>query len=198
MSEFVEKLRQEFLDKEYADAYTEEFFNLYIATQIKVLREQRNLTQAQLADLSGMKQERISVLENANYESWSIKTLRKVARAFDVTLHVTFETFSHAIAEADKFGRDSLERMPREDDLREPMSPVVSEASVVEMQSSGLEKPAQDAPKSAKETAYGKIRRLDIGISYSSAVGASRRMHEAPEQRNLLQRNQKTGSMALQ
>jgi len=197
MSEFAENLRQEFLDKEYADAYTEEFFNLYIATQIKVLREQRNLTQAQLADRSGMKQERISVLENANYESWSIKTLRKVARAFDVTLRVTFETFSHTIAEAEKLGRGSLERMPREDDLREPISPVVSEASVVEMQSSGREKSTQDAPKSAKETAYGKVRRPEVGISHSSAKVVSRRIYEVPEQRKLLQRNQQTGSVEL-
>jgi len=130
MSEFAENLRREFLDKEYADAYTEEFLNLYIATQIKVLREQRNLTQAQLAELSGMRQERISVLENANYERWSIQTLRKLARAFDVTLRVTFETFSHTIAEIEGFSGTALERMHREEDLSEPIPPVVSETSI--------------------------------------------------------------------
>lgn len=198
MSEFAENLRQEFLDKEYADAYTEEFLNLYIATQIKVLREQQNLTQAQLAELSGMRQERISVMENANYQSWSIKTLRKMASAFDVTLRVTFETFSHTIAEIEGFGRATLERMPRENNLSEPISPVVSETSILQMQSFGREKPTQAAQKSAEETAYGSTRRPRHGISYSSAEGASRHMHETPGPRHLLQRNRQAGSMALQ
>ena len=41
MSELVEKLRDEFRDKEYRHAYADECLNTMIATQIKVLREQR-------------------------------------------------------------------------------------------------------------------------------------------------------------
>lgn len=117
MSEFENKLIEEFKDKEYADAYVEEFLNQYIATQIKVLREQRNLTQVQLAEKANMQQVRISVLENVDYESWSIKTLKTLAEAFDVTLNVSFDTFSSTIKRMEGFSRESLERLSREDDL---------------------------------------------------------------------------------
>lgn len=110
-------LRKEISDKEFADGYVDEFLNMSIATQLKVLREQRGYTQQQLADLAGMKQERISVLENVNYSSWSINTLRKLAVAFDVTLRVSFETFGSRLAEMENFTRKSLQRMSRAEEL---------------------------------------------------------------------------------
>lgn len=111
------KLRKKFSDREIANAYVDEFLNMSIATQLKVLREQRRLTQKSLAELAGMKQERISVLENVNYSSWSINTLRKLAAAFDVRLRVSFETFGSCLAEMENFTRESLERMSREEEL---------------------------------------------------------------------------------
>lgn len=111
------KLRKKFSDREIAHAYVDEFLNMSIATQLKVLREQRRLTQKSLAELAGMKQERISVLENVNYSSWSINTLRKLAAAFDVRLRVSFETFGSCLAEMENFTRESLERMSREEEL---------------------------------------------------------------------------------
>ena len=117
MNELYNILREEFKDKEYAHAYLDEFLNTYIATQIKVLREQRNLTQAELASLTVMKQSRISLLENANYSMWSISTLQKIAEAFDVSLKVSFESFSTRINDIVNFNRQSLERLSRENDL---------------------------------------------------------------------------------
>lgn len=118
MSELAEKLREEFLkDKEYAHAYMEEFENSYIATQIKVLREQNGFTQNELAELAEMKQERISVLENVNYSSWSVNTLRKLARAFDLVLHVSFENFGDEIINITSLDRDKLSRTSRKVDL---------------------------------------------------------------------------------
>ena len=193
MSELAENLRQEFLDKDYADAYTEEFLNLYIATQIKVLREQRNMTQAQLAELSGMKQERICVLENANYESWSIKTLRKVARAFDVTLRVSFETFSHTIAEIEKFNRMTLERAPRGVDLSKPILSPVRRTNVTELQLLGREKSMQAAEVSAFAAAYTSIHKPKHEIREHSAESASRLSMEHPQS----QHNQYPGSMVM-
>ena len=118
MSELSGTLEREFLDKEYAHVYVNEFLSAYIATQIKVLREQRGMTQHELALAAEMKQARISLLENINYSSWSIKTLQRLADAFDVTLRVSFEEFSTCIGDIQKFGRPALERRPRLDDLR--------------------------------------------------------------------------------
>jgi transcriptional regulator with XRE-family HTH domain len=112
-----EKLKPDLADKEFAHGYVDEFLNVSIATQLKVLREQRELTQEQLANLAGMKQERISVLENVNYSSWSINPLRKLAKALDVTLKVSFETFGSRLIDMGNINRRSLERMSREDEL---------------------------------------------------------------------------------
>ncbi len=117
MKELVKTLVGEFDNKEYAHAYLEEFSNMEIATQIKVLREQRGLTQAQLADLAGMKQERICALEDVDYRSWMLKTLRKLAEAFDLSLKVSFESFSNRAFDVDGLSRSKLERASRDEDL---------------------------------------------------------------------------------
>ena len=116
MSELRGNLREEFQDKEYRHAYADESLSTYIATQIKVLREQRQLTQRELAERAGMAQPRIAVLEDVNYSSWSIKTLRRLAEAFDVRLSVKFENFSSLIPEIERLGRDTLERESFDED----------------------------------------------------------------------------------
>lgn len=116
MNELRSSLREEFHDKEYRHAYANEALNAYIATQIKVLREQNVLTQKQLADAAGMAQPRVALLEDVNYSSWSINTLRKLAKAFDLRLSVRFETFSSLIPEIETLSTESLERASFEDD----------------------------------------------------------------------------------
>jgi transcriptional regulator with XRE-family HTH domain len=111
------ELVESFEDKEYANAYVADFLNAAIATQIKVLREDRNLSQKQLAELTEMKQSRISLMENVNYSSWSLATLRRLAAAFDVSLNVSFEAFSKTISEISSFSRESLQRKSRDEDL---------------------------------------------------------------------------------
>jgi transcriptional regulator with XRE-family HTH domain len=110
MSELRDNLKEEFQDKEYRHSYADESLSTYIATQIKVLREQRRLTQKELAKRAGMAQPRIAVLEDVNYSSWSIKTLRRLARAFDIRLSVKFENFSSLIQEIESLDRVALER----------------------------------------------------------------------------------------
>jgi len=117
MKQLSLRLRNEFQDKEYAHAFVDSFLNASIATQIKVLREQREWTQKKLASEAEMEQPRISVLEDVNYDKWSISTLKKLAEAFDVTLSVSFETFTDNINDITGFSRESLERLSREDDL---------------------------------------------------------------------------------
>lgn len=119
MKELVKTLVNEFEDKEYAHAYMEEFSNMAIAAQIKVLREQRGWTQAQLADAAKMKQERISALENVDYDAWTVKILRRLAKAFDLTIKISFEKFSDSISDISKLNAESLKRASRVQDLKE-------------------------------------------------------------------------------
>jgi len=116
MTDIKKSLRKELLDKEYAQGYAESFFNAFLAAQIKILREQRGMTQAALAVAIGTTQTGISRFENVIYSSWSIRTLIKLARAFDVRLKVSFETFGSLPDEVIHFQRENLERVEREKD----------------------------------------------------------------------------------
>lgn len=110
MSELRERLKEEFEDREYRVAYAEDFLNTSIATQLRVLRDERELTQTQLGQLVGTPQAGISRIENVNYSGWNITTLQKVARALGVRLKVSFETFGSLLDECEEFSRESLER----------------------------------------------------------------------------------------
>jgi hypothetical protein len=65
---------------------------------------------------AGMLQPRLSVLEDSSYSSWSISTLRRLARAFDLTLKVSFESFASFIFDFESLGRETLERTSFKDD----------------------------------------------------------------------------------
>jgi transcriptional regulator with XRE-family HTH domain len=116
MSDTIDHLRDELKDAEYSEGYAESFLDSYIATQIKVLREQSGLSQKGLADLLGMRQGVISRIENVNYSKWNVSTLKKLARAFHVRLKVSFETYGSLLADVSAFSRESLQREPRERD----------------------------------------------------------------------------------
>jgi transcriptional regulator with XRE-family HTH domain len=125
MSDTSDALRSELRDPEYSEGYAESFLNSYIATQIKVIREQRKMKQSDLAREVGTTQTAISRIENVNYSSWNINTLKKLARAFRVRLLVSFETYGTLPDEVDKFSQQSLQRAERENDpgLLERKSP---------------------------------------------------------------------------
>src|SRR5215212_6254119 len=111
-------LRDEFIheDEDYRYAYAEDFLNTYIATQIKVLRDQRGMKQEDLANATGTKQSGISRLENVNYSNWKTDTLKKLARALGVRLRISFETFGSLLDEDATFSRERLMRPKFEDD----------------------------------------------------------------------------------
>lgn len=113
MLESDKSLREELIetreDKEYRHAYWDENLNATIATQIKVLREQRDWKQVGLANEAAMKQPMISRYENVNYSSWSISTLKRLAVAFDVILDVRFRSFRDLVDLTENFSREALQ-----------------------------------------------------------------------------------------
>jgi transcriptional regulator with XRE-family HTH domain len=129
-----EMLKGEFSDPEYRYGYSEDFLNTSIAVQIRVLREQRGLTQEELALAIGTKQAGISRLENVNYSAWKTQTLRKLARALGVRLKITFETFGTLLDDAAEFGRESLQRADFDSDpvFHETSAPEVHEVAMGE------------------------------------------------------------------
>ena len=111
-----DRVLQRFSDFVYRHSYVDSFVDSYLATQIKVLREQRGLTQTALAGLAKMKQSQISRLEDVNNSSWNVGTLKKIARALDLVLVVRFESFGKILPDVEGFGRSALERVSFDND----------------------------------------------------------------------------------
>jgi transcriptional regulator with XRE-family HTH domain len=88
-------LLEDLKDKETRDIYVEEHIITGLPFQIHGLREKHGLAQSELAKRAGMAQERISKLEDPNYEFIpKIPTLLKLASVFDVPLIVKFGSWS--------------------------------------------------------------------------------------------------------
>lgn len=111
-----EAMRMEFHDPEARVDYAAMFLDSSIALQIKALRLQRKWSQKELAVRAGMRQSRISAMEQADYSSWSIRTLQRLAKAFDLALMVNFESFGVLLESIGKSGRSAFERQSFSDD----------------------------------------------------------------------------------
>lgn len=107
-AEFKKLLR----DKEYRDAFVSAAINVGIPSQIRALREQkdRDWSQGELGDKANMAQESISRIEDPSRGSVNnIKTLLRLASAFDVGLLVKFVPFSELIERKLTLSIESLE-----------------------------------------------------------------------------------------
>jgi transcriptional regulator with XRE-family HTH domain len=79
-----------------------------IASQIRELRKRRDMTQSVFANKSGMKQSAVSRIEQAEYSSWTLSTLFKVAFALNARWRVTLQPIEEAVKEY-----DDLEKKPQ-------------------------------------------------------------------------------------
>jgi len=117
MSKTRERVTRELLDQEDRTDYAVEFGDSSIALQIKALRLKHGWTQAELGERAGgMKQSRISDMENVDYSSWSVATLRRLAQAFDLPLIVSFESWGKFVDDVMRLSRSALERPPFDED----------------------------------------------------------------------------------
>lgn len=107
---------EEFRDKEYREAYADDYLNTRVASQIRAIREQRDMTQQDLAESIGTHQAGVSRIENVNYSGWSIRTLKKIAHAFDCRLHISFETYGSLLERGAGYSRRVLQRPKFEED----------------------------------------------------------------------------------
>ena len=80
-------------DKEYRDSYLESSVRAGIGYQVQAIREQRNLTQRDLASLTGTTQSSISRLEDEEYGRVSLQTLLSIAKATETALIVRFAPY---------------------------------------------------------------------------------------------------------
>ena len=110
---YKEELLENLKDKEYRKAFVDAHINNGISFQIRSMRG--DLTQGQVGELAGMKQEQISRLENPNYGRFTLNTLKEIAAAFDVALTVRFVPFSDLVKWDINLSSESL-NVPRYDE----------------------------------------------------------------------------------
>ena len=91
--------RREKIIKDLKDSkeYREEHINTGVSFQIRALREQKGWSQKELGIHTRMAQETISRIEDPNYGKLTLKTLKRLASAFDVALMVRFVPFGELV-----------------------------------------------------------------------------------------------------
>ena len=107
----------DFANKEYAHSRMQSNSVNRISAQIYALRKQRSLSQNDLAELTGFTQERISKMESGHFDSLTMKTLNKLAAAFDVNLSIEFNSVSNGIKDIVNLSSASLNVVSRSDTL---------------------------------------------------------------------------------
>lgn len=100
--------KPEWEEKEYRQAYAEAAVEQGIAFQVRINREKRRMTQADLALAIGTKQSAISRMEDPEYGKHSIPQLIKVAAAFDCSLIIKLASFSCLARESNSLSEDEL------------------------------------------------------------------------------------------
>lgn len=80
-----------------------------ISHQIRILRQQRKWTQAELARRLNTSQTVVSRLEDPSYGRWNVRTLLELSNAFDVGLFVRFMPFAKFLTATADISRENLE-----------------------------------------------------------------------------------------
>lgn len=108
----------ELRDKQYRDAYVASQIRMSLPIQIRELRKSRDMTQPQLATLSGMTQPRISEIERPGERRLNIETLLRIASAFDVALQIRFVPFEELMDWSEGVDLDHFSVIPFIEELR--------------------------------------------------------------------------------
>ena len=87
---FKSRLREELKDPEFKRHYENERQALKLAIKIAALREQKGLSQQELAKRMGTSQQAISRIESGEYEGFTLKTLEKIAEATGMKVKIDF------------------------------------------------------------------------------------------------------------
>jgi transcriptional regulator with XRE-family HTH domain len=95
-------------DPDYRNAFVSSTVAARIAVRIYNLRKKAGWTQPQVAEKAGMKQARVSVLEQGDYENFTFSTLKKLAAAFNVAVLVDFVSFPDFLKWSESINSESV------------------------------------------------------------------------------------------
>ena len=87
----VDIMNREFGNDPETRRYIENYkLNMHVAQLIYDARDDAGLTQKQLAEMVGTKQQVIARLEDADYEGHSLSMLRRIGEALELELEIRF------------------------------------------------------------------------------------------------------------
>ena len=112
----ISKLWQKLRNKAHRDGYMEAQLSIEVPFQIRALRKARGWTQAQLSERCGIPQARISYVEQPGRDPLSLRTLYRLASAFDVGLLVQFVSFSELVRREAEFNPETFRVLSFKDD----------------------------------------------------------------------------------
>jgi len=144
-SDYHQEYYEELKDKEFRDIFVREFIQGGLPFQIRILREDRGLTQRELGEKVGMRQSAISRVEDPDYGALSLKTLLRLASAFDVGLLVRFAAYGKIIETMEDLSPEALAVPSFEDD------PVIHGVAKATTHNTPEEVPTATAPESPFE-----------------------------------------------
>jgi DNA-binding XRE family transcriptional regulator len=89
---FQEDLKKKLKDPKFRKAWEEPTGDVYLDTAFEIIksREEKRLSQRELAKKVGTSQQAIARLENPLYKGRNLSTLEKIAKALDKKLEVKF------------------------------------------------------------------------------------------------------------
>ena len=90
-------LLEKLTDRGYRDAFISDEIDIGLPIQIRSMREQRRWKQSDVAEKTGTKQPRITLMEKPGYGNFSLNTLKRLASLFDVGLIVSFVPWGEMI-----------------------------------------------------------------------------------------------------
>jgi transcriptional regulator with XRE-family HTH domain len=114
--------------KSYRHKLVSEHLKRNPSVQIRAMREKCGWTQRELGNLADVKQNWISHIESPDYENYNLRTLKKLAVAFDVALVVWYIPFSQFV---DRIANLEMQDLapPGYDDDKALFEPVVAHAT---------------------------------------------------------------------
>lgn len=99
-------------DKERRASYIRGKVNVLIPAQLHALRLRNEWTQNRFASESGMRQSRVSAMEQPGAVNFNLETLVRAAATYGVGLQVRFVPFSEMLAWENTFSQDHFNPIP--------------------------------------------------------------------------------------
>jgi transcriptional regulator with XRE-family HTH domain len=106
------------LDPVYRCEFVSNEIDIGLPMQLRAMREKRGWKQSFVAEKTGTKQPRFSLMEKPGYGNFSLNTLKKLAALFDVGLIVSFVPWDEMISFVESLSQRRLDIVPFNDEYQ--------------------------------------------------------------------------------